>query len=125
MFRTLTSEKKAGATRKAFGTMSASASTRKAFINGAIQFMQTYGFDGLDLDWEYPAADDRGGVKADTANYVTLVKELKAAFGSTYGLTITLPTSYWYLQHIDVKSMEESVDWFNMMTYDLHGRCTV
>lgn len=103
--------------------MSASASNRKAFINGAIQFMQTYGFDGLDLDWEYPAADDRGGIEADTANYVTLVQELRAAFGNKYGLTITLPTSYWYLQHIDVKKMEDSVDWFNMMTYDLHGKC--
>ena len=30
---------------------------------------------------------------------------------------MTLPTSYWYLQHFDVKSLQESVDWFNFMSY--------
>lgn len=30
---------------------------------------------------------------------------------------MTLPTSFWYLQHFDVKSIQDSVDWFNFMTY--------
>lgn len=71
-----------------------------------------------DLDWEYPQAEDRGGVKADTANYVALVKEMKAAFGSKYGISVTLPTSFWYLQHFDLVNMEPHVDWFNLMSYD-------
>lgn len=48
-------------------------------------FMRNSGFDGVDIDWEYPAADDRGGKPADTANYVLLVKEMKAVFGRKYG----------------------------------------
>lgn len=28
---------------------------------------------------------------------------------------------YWYLQHFDVAGMEPFVDWFNVMTYDIHG----
>lgn len=36
----------------------------------------------VDLDWLYPQADDLGGVKADTANYVALFKEMRAALGS-------------------------------------------
>ena len=71
---------------------------------------------GLDLDWEYPQADDRGGQPADTENYVALAKELKAALGHK-GLSMTLPTSFWYLQHFDVKAIQDSVDWFNFMTY--------
>ena len=50
-----------------------------------MSFMRNNGFDGVDIDWEYPAADDRGGNAADTANYVSLVKEMKAAFNRKYG----------------------------------------
>lgn len=101
--------------------MSSTAANRAAFINGAIKFMDTYGFDGVDLDWEYPAAEDRGGLAADFENYVTLLQEMRSSFGSKYGLTITIPTSYWYLQHFDVANLQDSVDWFNFMSYDLHG----
>lgn len=110
-----------GPYQKAFGTMTSSQSNRATFISGLMKFMSTYGFDGVDLDWEYPGADDRGGVQADSENYVALVKEMKAAFGGKYGISMTLPTSYWYLQHFDLAGIQPHVDWFNLMSYDLHG----
>jgi GH18 family chitinase len=70
---------------------------------------------------KYPAASDRGGVAADTANFVSLVKELRTAFGSNKGVTCTLPSSFWYLQGFDVASMQDYVNWFNFMSYDIHG----
>lgn len=73
--------------------------------------MLTYGFDGVDIDWEYPAAGDRGGVPADTANFVAFLKELRTALGSRYGITATLPSPYWYLQGFDVVGMEKYLDW--------------
>lgn len=36
-------------------------------------------FDGLDLDWEYPAFRD-GGKPKDRANYARLVQELREEF---------------------------------------------
>ena len=38
--------------------------------------------------------------------------------GNKYGITLTLPTSYWYLQHFDLENIQPSVDWFNFMAYD-------
>ncbi|KAF1942210.1 hypothetical protein EJ02DRAFT_346150 [Clathrospora elynae] len=110
-----------GPTRSAFSDMSSNSGNRQKFIRGLISFMDNYGFDGVDLDWEYPQANDRGGVTADKDNYVALVKEMRQAFGSKYGISMTLPTSYWYLQHFDLKGIQDSVDWFNLMSYDSLG----
>ncbi|RMZ86664.1 hypothetical protein DV736_g6111, partial [Chaetothyriales sp. CBS 134916] len=104
-----------------FSDMTATAANRAAFISSAITFMKTYAFDGIDIDWEYPVAPDRGGNAADFDNYVTFLKELRAACGTAYGITATLPSSYWYMQNFDIASMEPYLDWFNIMTYDIHG----
>jgi chitinase len=73
----------------------------------------------LDIDWEYPASVDSDGVAPDTANYVTFLKELKAACGTKYGTSVTLPSSYRYLQGFDVVGMSDYVDTFNFMFYDM------
>jgi len=67
--------------------------------------MDKWGFQGADLDWEYPASDVRGGRPEDTANLVSLVKEMRAAFGSKYGLSSILAPDYWYLRGMDPKAM--------------------
>jgi chitinase len=45
---------------KVFSNMAQFPGTRKAFITSSIVFMERHGFDGIDIDWEYPAAEDRG-----------------------------------------------------------------
>ncbi|KAG8735054.1 hypothetical protein FRC10_011028, partial [Ceratobasidium sp. 414] len=94
-----------GPTQKRFSTMASSSANRATFISSCLQFMKTYGFDGIDIDWEYPVDDLRGGVPADKANLVSLLKEFRAAItssGTPYGLTITTPSSYYYLRQFDV-----------------------
>ncbi|KAH1810640.1 hypothetical protein KXV31_007763 [Aspergillus fumigatus] len=106
---------------KVFSDMVRFPGSRRAFIDSAIAMMNKYGFDGIDIDWEYPAAEDRGGAARDTANLVTFLSELRDALGSRFGLTCTLPSSYWYLKGFDIVGMAEYVDYFAMMAYDIHG----
>ncbi|KAF4251149.1 hypothetical protein CNMCM8057_006996 [Aspergillus fumigatus] len=106
---------------KVFSDMVRFPGTRKTFIDSAISMMTEYGFDGIDIDWEYPAADDRGGAARDTANLVTFLSELRAAVGTKFGVTCTLPSSYWYLKGFDIAGMAKYVDFFNFMSYDIHG----
>ncbi|KAF1954876.1 glycoside hydrolase, partial [Byssothecium circinans] len=110
-----------GDTRTTWSDLAASEEHRKAFISSTVEFLEKYGFQGLDVDWEWPAAANRGGNPADTKNQVALVKELREALGSKYGLTCVLPQDAGFLSGIDVAGLAQYVDWFNVLTYDLHG----
>jgi chitinase len=110
-----------GPTATAFSNMVDCKENRTKFINEITSLMQTYAFDGLDIDWEYPSASDRGGKPADKDNLVLFTQEIRAAFGTRYGLSITLPASYYHMKDFDLAGMQEHVDFFNIMTYDMHG----
>ncbi|KAL4769203.1 glycoside hydrolase superfamily [Aspergillus nidulans var. acristatus] len=98
-----------GPTRTTFSDLAASHDAQKKFFRSLISFLSTYNLDGVDINWEYPGPDN-------------IVKHgaLKSA-GRHNGLTITLPASYWFLQYFNIIKLEKYVDFFNMMTYDLHG----
>ncbi|KAK8127253.1 bacteriodes thetaiotaomicron symbiotic chitinase, partial [Apiospora sp. TS-2023a] len=111
-------------TQPIFGNIAKSSSNRQTFADKLVSFLDYYGFDGVDLDWEYPGAPDRGGQKEDTANYVLLVKTLREAFDKSrhdLGITFTAPSSYWYLKWFDLQGMMKYCNWVNLMSYDLHG----
>ncbi|KAF4833579.1 Chitotriosidase-1 [Colletotrichum siamense] len=112
-------------TQAVFPDIAGDADKRQKFADNLVSFMTRYGFDGVDLDWEYPGAGDRGGSEVDTDNYVLLLKTLRETFQASprgdYGLSFTIPSSYWYLKWFDVPSMLKYADWTNIMTYDLHG----
>ncbi|XP_053621430.1 probable chitinase 2 [Plodia interpunctella] len=104
-----------------YSNMAASRETRKQFIDSVLAFLNKHKFDGLDLDWEYPAK--RGGADKDRENYVLLVKELKEAFMEKgYILTAafgagksTMDVSY------DLPQLSHHLDLIHIMCYDYHG----
>lgn len=55
-----------------FTAMVRSKESRRDFIIHAIRYLRTHNFDGLDLDWEYPA--NRGSPPEDKQRFVELVK---------------------------------------------------
>uniref|UniRef100_A0A7G3AFM1 Putative chitotriosidase-1-signalp detected n=1 Tax=Lutzomyia longipalpis TaxID=7200 RepID=A0A7G3AFM1_LUTLO len=49
--------------------------SREYFVSRVMRYLVHFGFDGLDIDWEYPA--HRGGIPADKENFVKLLEMLK------------------------------------------------
>jgi chitinase len=119
-------------TYQLFSKMVADPSGRAQFINSAIAFAQKYGFDGIDLDWEYPGDSARGGTPNDLGNFFTLLREFRAAAPSNFLLSMASPaivpsglppqwgnnpqTFFTWLA-----SCAQYLDWLNMETYDYHG----
>ncbi|OOQ88035.1 hypothetical protein PEBR_14680 [Penicillium brasilianum] len=113
-----------GLTQTLFSEIAASEEKQSIFFESLISFLSTYDFDGVDIDWEYPVDTDRGGSTDDYKNFPKFMAALKKALrgtGGRDGLTVTLPASYWYLQHFDLDELAKHVDYFNVMSYDLHG----
>ncbi|KAI7241261.1 glycoside hydrolase family 18 protein [Hortaea werneckii] len=111
-------------TQNYFSDMASTHPNRQKFISSLIDYLEKYALDGVDIDWEYPAALDRGGRPEDTNNFVLLASEIREAFdrhNPGWEATITIPTSYWYMRGFDLPGLQKYVSYFNLMSYDLHG----
>ncbi|XP_071042934.1 endochitinase [Parasteatoda tepidariorum] len=113
---------------KRFSQLVESSSSRLRFIRSAVTFLRKHGFDGLDLDWEYPGSRD-GGQDTDKEGYAKLVQELREAFDdedvprgkSKLLLTMAVPAGQQYIDKgYDIPSLSKNLDFFNMLTYDYH-----
>ncbi|CAG9770896.1 unnamed protein product [Ceutorhynchus assimilis] len=108
-----------------YSHVAASPTLRATFVKSVLKYIKAHGFNGFDLDWEYPVS--RNGSPKDVQNFVTLLSELKRAFKPfNYLLTIAVPgggsqvgISY------DVPKLMNVVDYVNLMLYDFRMATSV
>lgn len=101
-----------------FSEMAADETTRKAFAADCQRVVETFGLDGIDMDWEYPTSSESGisSSPADTYNFTSLMRDLREAIGSEKLLTFASAAN---ARYVDFKAVDRYVDFVNIMTYDM------
>ncbi|WP_190094715.1 glycosyl hydrolase family 18 protein [Streptomyces melanogenes] len=110
-----------------------------AFADSVAAFLDKYGFNGVDIDYEYPTALPSTGNPNDweisnsrraglQKSYVALMKTLRerldtagADKGRYYLLTSAGSSSGYLTRGLDAGQALRYQDFVNVMTYDLHG----
>lgn len=120
-----------------FSDIALTAASRGRFAASCIQaFLAGEGFDGIDLDWEFPV---HGGMNrarpADRADATALVREYRGQLDALgrkthrhYLLTVATPAGTWQQggaysvsDSYDLAALARSADWLNVMTYDMNN----
>lgn len=120
-----------------YSDLALTAASRSGFAASCIrQFVTEQGFDGIDLDWEFPV---HGGLNKsrpqDRDDATLLVQELRRQLDALgvkdhrhYELTLAVPAGTWQQggaysvgDSYDLKAVAASADWLNVMTYDMNN----
>ncbi len=113
-----------------FSTIAAYQESREKFAKSAVQLMKYHGFDGVDIDWEFPGqrAEDNVFRLSDKENFTLLLKELRAELNKQeakdnthYLLTIATGADQEYINHTNLGKAHEYLDYVNVMCYDYYN----
>jgi chitinase len=102
---------------------------RKKFAETAVQLLEDLGFDGLDVDWEYPKS------AAEAEDFVKLLHETRRALDhaaakrhhhhhhhpTRFYLTVACPAGASNFEKLKIPEMDRLLDFWNLMAYDYAG----
>ena len=114
-----------------FSDAAATPENRERFAETAVELMQEYDFDGIDIDWEFP---DGGGAEGnserpeDPENFVLLLAKVRRELdkaaqrdGREYELSIAAASNPEKTARLDVPRIAEHVDYVSVMNYNYTG----
>lgn len=113
---------------KPFTKMVATPASRREFATSTVKFLRDRNFDGVDMDWEYPA--NRGSPPEDRHRFTQLLSEIRRTFdeeGRRTGREPLLLTSAVAAGKskidtgYDIPQFCRDMDFVSLMAYDLHG----
>ncbi|PLR40830.1 polysaccharide degrading enzyme [Chimaeribacter californicus] len=90
--------------------------------NSMLAFMLEWGFDGIDVDWEYPDTE------AEKAQFTKLMQSLRSKLDAQgkkddkyYQLSAAVTTNHKNIEFINPTVTAPLMDSVNVMAYDIHG----
>lgn len=110
-----------------FPPIAADPTRRATFASSAVKLVTDWGFDGVDIDWEFNAYD---ATAADAANIVLLLQAVRNAFDAWaaahapeyhFLVTVASPAGPAVYGLWDLAAMNPYVDSWNLMAYDYAG----
>ncbi|KAJ3144578.1 hypothetical protein HDU89_008139 [Geranomyces variabilis] len=110
-------------TESRFSSMAASSGNRATFIKDILKNIPARGFDGIELDWQFPGGA-RGGSDADGANFVTFLQELRKAADSSAVpmiIAVSVPPPQMNLGNFDLGGIYKVADWVTVRVYEYSG----
>lgn len=111
-----------------FSALAANPESRARFAADCVAFVEKWGIDGIDIDWEFPGLSWSGAKcdpMHDCANFTMLLKDLRQALGGTRLLSFAgyvndrARTDAGGYRYIDISAAMPYVDYVNIMTYDM------
>ncbi|KAI1637372.1 glycoside hydrolase superfamily [Biscogniauxia mediterranea] len=107
-----------------FAAVAASEAGRQAFARSAARLVTDWGFDGIDVDWEYPASEAEG------RDFVELLAACRRAFDRyasrhrlayRFLISVASPATAQNYRFMDLPRMDKYVDEWHLMAYDYSG----
>nr|ABV55545.1 endochitinase [Arcopilus cupreus] len=99
---------------------------RAKFASSCVELLSNLGFDGIDIDWEYPATP------SEASDFVLLLQTVRAALDAHattispsspphFELTVASPAGAHQYTKLNLRAMDTYLDFWNLMAYDYSG----
>lgn len=106
-----------------FSTMAMTAHGRRAFAQSCLDAVETFGLDGIDIDWEYPCSDiaQIDADPRDKENFTLLLGQLRETLGPERIVSLAAGASEDFIAWTQMDRVAQIVDYVQLMTYDMSG----
>lgn len=84
--------------------------------------IKEHGFDGIDIHWQYPGAEELGGRASDREHFSTLLEEISDIFKQRgWLLSVAVPASRFRIEDgFEPSVVAKAADFINLQAYDFH-----
>lgn len=103
---------------EAFKVVAANPQSVSRFAQRCAEFLLKYGFDGIDIDWEYPQNSTEGH---QFVNMLRLVRSELDRVKPGSLLSIAAPAGDENIRNLPINEMNQYIDRWNLMCYDYTG----